>query len=112
VAGQALGKAIAAKGGTHALCVIHQEGSVALEARCKGVAEGLKSENIQVNGTDDASIKSSVTAKLQQDPTIDWVVAMGAPLALVLRDAVAGAGSSAKVATFDLNAQRQSRTVR
>ncbi|CAB4333302.1 MAG: substrate-binding domain-containing protein [Actinobacteria bacterium] len=103
VAGQALGKEISKAGGKNTLCVIHQEGSVALEARCKGVGEGVTTENIQVNGTDDASIKSSVTAKLQQDPSIDYLVAMGAPLALVLEDAVAAAGSNAKITTFDLN---------
>lgn len=103
IAGQALGKRIAADGGTHALCVIHQEGSTALEARCKGVGEGLKSENMQVNGTDDASMNASIAAKLQQDPSIDWVVTMGAPVALVALQSIGTAASKAKVATFDLN---------
>ena len=104
--GVALGDRIGAAGGKHVLCVIHQEGSVALEARCKGVKEskgGATSENIQVNGSDDASVNASITAKLQQDPSIDWLVTMGAPVALVSLDAIKTAGSSAKVATFDLN---------
>ena len=103
IAGQALGKRIASEGGKHALCVIHQEGSTALEARCKGVGEGLKSENMQVNGTDDASVNASIAAKLQQDPSIDWIVTMGAPVALVALQSIGTAGSKAKVATFDLN---------
>jgi simple sugar transport system substrate-binding protein len=103
IAGQALGKRIATEGGKHALCVIHQEGSTALEARCKGVGEGLKSDNMQVNGTDDASVNASIAAKLQQDPSIDWVVTMGAPVALVALQSIGTAGSKAKVATFDLN---------
>jgi len=103
IAGQALGKRIAAEGGKHALCVIHQEGSTALEARCKGVGEGLKSENMQVNGTDDASMNASIAAKLQQDPSIDWIVTMGAPVALVALQSIGTAASKAKVATFDLN---------
>ena len=103
IAGQALGKRIAAEGGKHAICVIHQEGSTALEARCKGVGEGLKSENMQVNGTDDASMNASIAAKLQQDPSIDWIVTMGAPVALVALQSIGTAGSKAKVATFDLN---------
>ena len=103
IAGQALGKRIAAEGGKHAICVIHQEGSTALEARCKGVGEGLKSENLQVNGTDDASMNASIAAKLQQDPTIDWIVTMGAPVGLVALQSIGTAGSKAKVATFDLN---------
>jgi simple sugar transport system substrate-binding protein len=103
IAGQALGQRIATEGGKHALCVIHQEGSTALEARCKGVGEGLKSENMQVNGTDDASVNASIAAKLQQDPSIDWIVTMGAPVALVALQSIGTAGSTAKVATFDLN---------
>ena len=103
IAGQALGKRIATEGGKHALCVIHQEGSTALEARCKGVGEGLKSENMQVNGTDDASMNASIAAKLQQDPSIDWIVTMGAPVALVALQSIGTAASKAKVATFDLN---------
>ena len=103
IAGQALGKRIADQGGKNVLCVIHQEGSTALEARCKGVGEGVKSQNMQVNGTDDASVNASIVAKLQQDPSIDYVVTMGAPVALVALDAIGVAGSKAKVATFDLN---------
>ena len=103
IAGQALGKRIAEQGGKNVLCVIHQEGSTALEARCKGVGEGVKSENMQVNGTDDASVNASIVAKLQQDPSIDYIVTMGAPVALVALDAIGVAGSKAKVATFDLN---------
>jgi len=103
VAGQALGKSIAKAGGKHVLCVIHQEGSVALEARCKGVGEGVKTTNMQVNGTDDASMNASMTAKLQQDKSIDWVVTMGAPVALVAEKSIAAAGSKAQIGTFDLN---------
>lgn len=103
IAGQALGKRIAQEGGKKVLCVIHQEGSTALEARCKGVAEGVTSQNMQVNGTDDASMNASIAAKLQQDPSIDYIVTMGAPVALVALDALGVAGSKAKVATFDLN---------
>ncbi len=103
IAGQALGKRIASEGGKHALCVIHQEGSTALEARCKGVGEGLKSENMQVNGTDEPSMNASMAAKLQQDPSIDWIVTMGAPVALVALQSIGTAASKAKVATFDLN---------
>ena len=103
IAGQALGKRIASDGGKHVLCVIHQEGSTALEARCKGVGEGVKSDNLQVNGSDDASVNASIAAKLQQDPSIDWIVTMGAPVALVALQSIATAGSKAQVATFDLN---------
>ncbi len=58
---------------------------------------------MQVNGTDDASVNASIVAKLQEDPSIDWVVTMGAPVALVALEAISTAGSEAQVATFDLN---------
>jgi simple sugar transport system substrate-binding protein len=103
IAGQALGKRIATEGGKKVLCVIHQEGSTALEARCRGVKEGVTTENMQVNGTDDASVNASIAAKLQQDPSIDWIVTMGAPVALVALKSIDTAASKAKVATFDLN---------
>ena len=101
--GQVLGKRIADAGGKHVLCVIHQEGSTALEARCAGVKEGVKTDNLQVDGTDDARMNASIQAALQTDPTIDWIVTMGAPVGLVALDAIGVAGSKAKVATFDLN---------
>ncbi len=104
--GVALGDRIGAAGGKHILCVIHQEGNVALEARCKGVKEskgGATSENMQVNGSDDGSVNASITAKLQQDPSIDWIVTMGAPVALLSMESIKTAGTSTQVATFDLN---------
>ena len=67
------------------------------------VGEGVQSENMQVNGTDVASVNASIVAKLQQDPSIDYIVTMGAPVALVALDAIDVAGSDAQVATFDLN---------
>ena len=39
-------------------------------------------ENLQVNGTDIPSVTSTIEAKLQQDPSIDYVVTLGAPIAL------------------------------
>src|SRR6266705_1702102 len=47
---------------------------------------------------------AAVTAKLTQDKTIDAVITLGAPEALVAIQAVPAAHSSAKVYTFDTNA--------
>ncbi|MEV0896110.1 substrate-binding domain-containing protein [Actinoplanes sp. NPDC049802] len=100
VAGTSLGERIAAAGARHPLCVIHQTGSVALEARCAGVKSAVPgTENLQVNGADDAAVTSTLQAKLAQDKTIDYVVTLGAPIAL---DAIK-AGGTAKLVTFDLN---------
>ncbi|GAA4936646.1 sugar ABC transporter substrate-binding protein [Actinoplanes utahensis] len=106
VAGTSVGERIAASGAKHPLCVIHQAGSVALEARCAGVKSAVPgTENLQVNGADDAAVTSTLQAKLAQDRTIDYVVTLGAPIAL---DAIQ-AGSTAKIATFDLNKETADR---
>jgi simple sugar transport system substrate-binding protein len=105
VAGQAVGSRIKAAGGKKTLCVIQAAGSVALEARCAGVAKTAgNTENINVKGEDLASVTSTLTAKLQQDKSIDWVVTLGAPIALAALDSMGQANSTAKLATFDLNA--------
>lgn len=104
LAGQTAGKRIADAGAKHALCVIQEEGSVALEARCAGVKKSLaNTENIQVNGRDAAAVTSSLQAKLSQDKSIDYIVTLGAPVALNTLQSISQSGSSAKLVTFDLN---------
>ncbi|MEP6563057.1 MAG: sugar ABC transporter substrate-binding protein [Nakamurella sp.] len=105
LAGNAVGERISAAGSKHPLCVIQAEGSVALEARCAGVlGKAPATENLQVNGADIAAVTSTIQAKLQQDPSIDYIVTLGAPIALAAVQAASDGGSSAKVVTFDLNA--------
>ncbi|MEW2399008.1 sugar ABC transporter substrate-binding protein [Streptomyces sp. NPDC046862] len=105
VAGEALGKKLNEEGAKHAVCVVQEQGNVGLEQRCAGVKKTFegKTENLNVNGTDMPSVKSTITAKLKQDSSIDQVVALGAPFALTAAQSVDEAGSKAKVATFDLN---------
>jgi simple sugar transport system substrate-binding protein len=104
LAGQQAGEKAKAAGGKKVLCVIQQTGSVALEDRCKGVKDTFpNTQNIQVNGADDASVTSSLQAKLSQDKSIDWVITLGAAQALDTLKAIPAANSSAKVGTFDLN---------
>jgi simple sugar transport system substrate-binding protein len=104
LAGSTAGKRIAAAGGKKVLCVIQASGSVALEARCAGVKAGIaNTENIQVNGADDSAVTSALQAKLSSDKDIDWVVTLGAPIALDALKSLDASGSSAKLATFDLN---------
>jgi simple sugar transport system substrate-binding protein len=105
LAGATAGQRIAEAGGKHPLCVIQAAGSVALEARCAGVKSAVgATENIQVNGSDDPSVVSSLQAKLAQDKSIDYIVTLGAPIALDALKSLQQAGSSAKLITFDLNA--------
>jgi simple sugar transport system substrate-binding protein len=59
---------------------------------------------LNVNGKDMPSVESTITAKLQQDPSIDYVVTLGAPFAMTAVQSVKNANSKAKVGTFDTNA--------
>jgi simple sugar transport system substrate-binding protein len=105
VSGQALGTKLNGTGAKHVLCVIQAQGDVNLEQRCAGVKKtfGGKTDNLYVNGTDMPSVKSTITAKLKTDSSIDYVVTLGAPFALTAVQSVSESGSKAKVATFDLN---------
>ena len=105
VAGEAFGKKLNEVGAKHALCVIQEQGNVGLTQRCDGVEKTFdgKLDVQNVNGADKPSVKSTLTAKLKQDSSIDYVVTLGAPFALTAVQSVSDAGSKAKVATFDLN---------
>src|SRR6478736_7790710 len=102
LAGVAAGERLTADGAKKILCVIQEQGQVALEARCAGVTQGFKgqTEILNVNSKDLPSVDATITAKLQQDPSIDHVVALGAPIALTAVQSVANAASSAKIVTF------------
>ncbi|HEY2688203.1 MAG TPA: substrate-binding domain-containing protein [Streptosporangiaceae bacterium] len=108
IAGVAAGKRLAAAGAKHVLCVLQAQGQVQLEARCAGVKQGLGSEGtmtkLYVNGTDNSAMLSGMTSKLTQDKSIDAVITLGAPVALVAIQAISQANSSAKLYTFDTNA--------
>ncbi|MFJ5103607.1 sugar ABC transporter substrate-binding protein [Streptomyces sp. NPDC088554] len=105
VSGQALGTKLNTTGAKKTLCVIQAQGDVNLEERCAGVKKTFSgtTEILYVNGTDMPSVKSTITAKLTQDKSIDEVVTLGAPFALTAAQAASETGSKAKVATFDLN---------
>ncbi|KUN69018.1 sugar ABC transporter substrate-binding protein [Streptomyces canus] len=105
VAGAAVGDKLNGLKVKHALCVIHERGNVALEARCAGVKKSFRgeTENLYVEGTDPEAVDTVLTARLRQDPGIDEVVTLGAQFALDAVESVKAAGSKAQVATFDLN---------
>lgn len=105
VAGTAVGNKLDDLKVKHTLCVIHERGNVALEARCAGVRKsfGGETDNLYVEGTDMDAVSAALKARLRQDPTIDEVVTMGAQFALSAVQSVRAAGSHARVATFDLN---------
>jgi simple sugar transport system substrate-binding protein len=107
LAGRAVGDRLDNLGARHALCVIHERGNVGLEARCAGVRSAFdgRTENLYVTGTDAGEVAAVLTDRLRQDPTIDQVITLGAPVALTAVASVRKAGSEARVATFDLDAE-------
>jgi simple sugar transport system substrate-binding protein len=100
--GRAVGNRLNQEGAQHVVCLNHAQGHVDLEARCAGIAETFKgrSENLYVNGNDMPSVQATMTAKLQQDPSIDYVVTLDAPFAMTALNTASSAGSKAKVGTF------------
>lgn len=105
VAGEAVGTRLGDEGLTKVLCVIHEAGNVGHEERCRAAADKFTGsmENLQVDGTNDAEVKATIKSKLQADPTIDGILALGGQYGLDAVGAVAESGSTAKVATFDLS---------
>jgi simple sugar transport system substrate-binding protein len=104
LAGQAAGQRLTQDGAQKAICVVQEQGHVALEARCAGLKSSFpNTENLYVQGTDLPTVRSTIGAKLQEDPSITHIVTLGAPFALTALESVADTGSQAKVATFDLN---------
>jgi simple sugar transport system substrate-binding protein len=108
IAGLAAGKRLASESAKNVLCVLQAQGQVQLEARCAGVKAGLGSEGtmskLYVNGTDNSAMLSSMTAELTRNKSIDAVITLGAPVALVAIQAIAAAHSTTKLYTFDTNA--------
>jgi simple sugar transport system substrate-binding protein len=104
-AGTAVGKRVVADGAKNVLCVIQEQGQQQLEDRCDGVTtgagSGAKVQRIYVNGRDNSAVTTTIQAKLTQDKTIDFVVTLGAPIALAATKSVTGASSTAKIGTFD-----------
>lgn len=105
IAGNGAGDRFNELGLTKVVCVIQEAGNVALEDRCAGAAEtfGGDMENLQTDNTDLAGSQATIEAKLQSDSSIDGVLALGGDMAGAAVAAVEAAGSSAQVATFDLN---------
>jgi simple sugar transport system substrate-binding protein len=110
VAGEEGGKRAVESGAKHVLCTPQAQGSLALETRCSGVekgvtAAGARYTKVYTNELDLPGSKGTLSAKLTEDRSIDYVITLGAQMALVAIDAIKEAGSSAKLATFDSNPQ-------
>ena len=106
VAGNGAGLRFNDLGGTKALCIIHEEGNIALEERCDGLEETFNGEVVRLNVTGDADIPASTaetTATLLADQDIDVVLAAGPTQALVAVEAVATVGTDIVIGNFDLS---------
>jgi simple sugar transport system substrate-binding protein len=106
IAGEGAGTKLKEAGVKKIVCIIHEQGNVGLNQRCEGARKsfGGEVEDLQVAGTGDISTTlTEIQSKLESDDSIDGVLALNPDIAVAARDAVAGASSSAKVATFDLS---------
>jgi simple sugar transport system substrate-binding protein len=107
-AGAQAGKRLAADGGHHLLCVIHEATSTSLRDRCAGAkaAFGGSETDLVIDNAKSNVSSSTATlqAKLSADKSIDAVLALDPDVAKnIVEAAVAGAGSQAKIATFDIS---------
>jgi simple sugar transport system substrate-binding protein len=110
IAGQAAGKRLADAGATHVICINQEVGNAGLDARCNGAkqsiqAAGGKLDVVQVDLKDAAGAQNTIQAKIQSDPSINGVLALGPTGANPALAAVKQLGKNGqiKLATFDLN---------
>lgn len=105
IAGKGAGEHLKAAGVKNVMCVIHEAGNVGLEDRCRGIKDTLggKVSNVQVDVSNIADAGNTIKSKLLADPSIDGVVTLGPPEAVVASQAIDEAKSTAKLATFDLS---------
>jgi simple sugar transport system substrate-binding protein len=110
IAGRGAGARLAEGGATHLLCVHHEQGNLALDARCQGAGEAMEEaggtmEIVQVDLNDAAGITSTVSATLQADDTIDAILALGPTASTPAMAALEELGilGEMPIATFDLS---------
>jgi simple sugar transport system substrate-binding protein len=106
IAGAGAGAKLKEAGGKKLLCVIHEQANIGLNQRCDGAKKGFggEVENLQVKGVDDIQTTlTEIQSKLQSDKAVDAVLTLNPDIAVAARDAIQGAGSEAKLATFDLS---------
>jgi simple sugar transport system substrate-binding protein len=106
VAGAGAGEKLKAAGAKSLLCVIHEQGNSGLEQRCNGAKTtfGGTVEVLYVKGKSDINTTSSqISAKLSAKKTIDAVLTLDPDIAMAAAAAIKTAGSTAKLATFDMS---------
>lgn len=105
VAGKAAGERLKDEGKKKILCVIHEAANSGLNDRCQGAKDGFGGNvaNLQVDIANPTDTEARIRGALQTDPSIDGVLTLNSQVADRAVSAAESAGSSAAVATFDLN---------
>ena len=106
IAGEGAGAKLKEAGATKIICIIHEQGNIGLNQRCDGAKQGFggEVENLQVKGVEDISTTlTEIQSKLESDDSVDAILTLNPDIAVAARDAIAGSGSEAKLATFDLS---------
>ncbi len=104
IAGEATGDKLKQLGAKKVLCIVHEQGNVSLEARCQGIKDKFGNvENLNVDGADQPGTQATITSKLQQDKSVDYLVGLNAGVTLTAVTAAKDAGSAAKVGSFDMS---------
>lgn len=106
-AGRAAGEKMTELGGHRAICINQEVGNIALDLRCAGFAQGFAGQVDMLSTTMDAQETIGVVrGALQNDATIDTIMALGADaVAVPSIAAVEAEGLTGKiiVGTFDLS---------
>ncbi|GAB3713659.1 substrate-binding domain-containing protein [Nocardiopsis nanhaiensis] len=107
LAGTAFGERLNEEGAENVICVIQEQGHVALETRCAALEEEFEgdSEVLYVDSANMPEVRTSIASRLEESTDIDHVATLGAPIAMTAVDAVDDASSEAAIATFDTNAE-------
>ena len=110
-AGLGGGEKLAKAGGKKGICINQEVGNAALDLRCQGFNDGFtknggtSTEVVGVNLSDATGTQQTVQAKLQGDPAIDTVLALGPTGSTPTLKAIEALGltGKTKLATFDLS---------
>ena len=103
--GKKVGERLRSEGARKVLCVNHEVGNTALDARCKGVADGFGAAvAVLPTSTEYQEVRSKIAAALSGDTSIDAIVTLNASqVGEPAVEAARESGRPIRVATFDLS---------
>ena len=103
--GKKVGERLRSEGARKVLCVNHEVGNTALDARCKGVADGFGAAvAVLPTSTEYQEVRSKIAAALSGDTSIDAIVTLNASqVGEPAVEAARESGRAIRVAPFDLS---------